>query len=167
MFFPGTFHSWLDLLYSDWKSSLKRKSTFTIPTITRSGKAKKETSKSESCEAQTVQTNAMVLPTSTYLHIVIPFNWNVKVIVRQETTGFISTGFYFLQPQACFRDTNIYIQVGRALAPNVTQQHAFSCPQQAGQELTRTSHLFPFVLQINGRLLKVFLIHLEKISKTM
>lgn len=102
MFFPGTFHSWLDLLYSDWKSSLKRKSTFTIPTITRSGKAKKETSKSESCEAQTVQTNAMVLPTSTYLHIVIPFNWNVKVIVRQETTGFISTGFYFLQPQAYF-----------------------------------------------------------------
>lgn len=165
MFFPGTFHSWLDLLYSDWKFSLKRKAPLLSLQLPEAIRLKRRHPNQKAVRHR-VQTNAVVLPTSTYLQIVIPFNWNVKVIVRQETTGFISTVFYFLQPQACFRDTNIYIQVGWALAPSVTQQHAFSCPQQAGQELTRTSHLFPFVLQVNGRLLKVFLIHLEKISKT-
>lgn len=95
MFFPGTFHSWLDLLYSDWKFSLKRKAPLLSLQLPEAVMLKRRHPNQKAVRHR-VQTNAVVLPTSTYLHIVIPFNWNVKVIVRQETTGFISTVFLFL-----------------------------------------------------------------------
>lgn len=111
---------WLEI------QKLKRKITFSITAITRSCKTKKQPLKKKEKVTNTDSINHHCNSTHLYLPLltVIPLISNGKVTWDKKTITFISTGFYFLQPYACFRDTNIYIQVGWTPASNINGQWA-------------------------------------------
>lgn len=89
-------------------------------------------------QAQTVQTNTVTQPTSTYLHLPLSFKmlkwpWDKKLLYLLKQDFISCSHMPALRP--------IYTQAGWTLAPNRNCKWVAE-PTQAGKDLTRTTQMF-------------------------